>query len=677
MRLLRTFVLVVLPLSVALGTAHARLGAQARPHGVDLTAMETRVDPCTDFYQFACGQWRAKNPVKPDEPRWGRFNELDERNTQTLRQILDQASAAGPRDPETVKIGDYYASCMDESAIEAKGLTPLQPELDAIAAIGGKADLPKAIARLHGLGTNALFRFGSDQDLKDSTRVIADTDQGGIALPDRDYYLKDDERTVAIRKAFTEHVQKLFELMGHSPADAAAETRTVVEIQTELARGSLDRVKRREPSNIYHKMPIAEVQALTPSFDWKTYLAAVGAPSVTEMNVAVPDFLKAVEQLVASRPIADVKTYLTWQLVHANAFILPKKFADEDFRFYGTVLTGAKENRPRWKRCVQSVDADLGEALGKAYAKQTFGAEGKERTLKMVNAIERSLEKDINALDWMTDATRKQALAKLKEVTNKIGYPNQWRDYSALRIARGDALGNSVRSNAFEFKRQLDKIGKPVDRDEWLMTPPTVNAYYLPTQNNINFPAGILQPPFFDREADDASNFGAAGAVIGHELTHGFDDQGRQFDGKGNLRDWWSERDGKEFEQRASCIANQYGGYTAVGDVKLNGKLTLGENVADNGGLRLAYMALMETLAGKTAPKVDGYTPEQRFFLGWGQIWCENQTDEVARLMAATNPHSPGQYRVNGVVSNMPEFAKAFNCKADAPMAKGSACRVW
>lgn len=424
-------------------------------------------------------------------------------------------------------------------------------------------------------------------------------------------------------------------------------------------------------------MTVDEAVKLTPAFDMAVYLREVDAPPMTAVNVSEPEFLKAMDQIVAATPLDEVKTYLRWHLIHGNAHVLPKAFDDETFAFYGKTLTGAKEQRARWKRCVDAVDSDLGEALGKIYVERTFGTEGKERTLQMVKDIEAALGRDIDAISWMSDTTKEQARVKLRAVANKIGYPERWRDYSALKVVRGDALGNSQRSNAFEFARQLGKIGKPVDKSEWHMTPPTVNAYYNPLENNINFPAGILQPPFFNKAADDAVNYGAAGAVVGHELTHGFDDQGRRFDAEGNLRDWWTEADGKAFDERATCVADEYSGFTAVDDVKLNGRLTLGENVADNGGLRLGWMALMEAMKKAPLGEADGFTPEQRFFIGWAQMWCENRTDATARLHAQTNPHSPGRYRTNGVVSNFPEFLKAFGCQADAKMANQPMCRVW
>ncbi len=681
MRLFRTFVFIALPLALALGGARAtatRVFAQRAVPGFDPSALDRSVDPCTDFYQFACGGWMASNPIPSDQARWGRFNELEERNRETLRGILEKAAAPAPtRAPDVQRIGDYYASCMDEATIEKKGLDPLQPALRQLDAMQSKADVADELARLHTLGVNALFEFGSEQDFKDATQVIAIADQGGLGLPDRDYYLKPDSKSAETRQQYVAHVQKMFELTGEPTDRAASDAATVMRIETGLAKASLDRVARRTPTNIYHKMTREQLQALDPGFDWNRYLSGIAAPPISSLNVTVPDFFKAVNQMLTEVDLPAWRTYFKWHLLHASAEMLPARFVDENFNFYGRTLTGAKEIRPRWKRCVQFTDSDIGEALGKYYVEQTFGAEGKQRALQMVHAIEGALSADIKGLDWMSPATKQQALVKLQAVANKIGYPDKWRDYSALEIVRGDALGNSTRANAFEMRRQLNKIGKPVDRGEWEMTPPTVNAYYNPLRNDINFPAGILQPPFFDKNLDNAVNFGAIGAVIGHELTHGFDDQGRQFDAKGNLTDWWTPADAKQFEERTACLVKEYGSFVAVDDVKLNGELTLGENTADNGGLRLALMALLSTLGGKMPPSIDGFTPTQRFFLGWGQIWCQNRTDEVARVLAVTDPHSPGRYRVNGVVSNMPEFQKAFACKPDAKMVNRPMCRVW
>jgi endothelin-converting enzyme/putative endopeptidase len=666
---------LVLALAVAATIAPAQT---AKTPGFDMSAIDRTADPCTNFYQYACGSWMKSNPVPADRAIWGRFNELSERNRAVLRDILEKAAANDAhRSAVNQKIGDFYSACMDEQGIERKGISAIRPELDRISALADKQALTGEIVELHRRGVNALFGFGSIQDFKDSSQVIAQTDQGGIGLPDRDYYLRDDAKSVELRAQYVAHVQKMFELLGDAPAAAAVKAKTVMRIETELARGSLDAVARREPANVYHKLTSEELAKLTPSFAWPRYFSGVGAPPVRSLNVAVPEFFKRVETLIGGEPLENWKTYLTWHLVHASAPLLSSAFVNANFEFFGRTLTGAKQLRPRWKRCVDFTDNDLGEALGQEYVDRTFGAEGKQRTLKMVEALERALAQDIEQLDWMTPVTKQKALEKLHAITNKIGYPDKWRDYSSVKIVPGDAIGNDQRATEFEFRRQIAKIGQPVDLLEWQMTPPTVNAYYDPQVNNINFPAGILQPPFYDNHLDDAVNFGAIGAVIGHELTHGFDDEGRQFDAKGNLADWWSPKDAAEFEKRAACFVNEYSSFTAVGDVKLNGKLTLGENAADNGGLRIALMALTATLAGKDAPKVDGLTPEQRLFLGWGQIWCQNATEEALRLQASVNPHSPGRERVNGVVQNMPEFQKAFACKAGQPMVREPACRVW
>jgi putative endopeptidase len=644
-----------------------------RVPGFDVNALDQSVNACTDFYQFSCGGWLAKNPVPADRARWGRFDELSERNQATLRGILEKATSAADQ-----KIADYYTACMDEKGIEALGLKPVKPTLDRIAGLGGRADLAGEVARLHSQGVGVLFGFGARQDFKDATKVIAGLDQGGLGLPDRDYYLKDEPRFADVRKQYVPHVARMFELAGDGHETAQEAARHVLEIEIALARASLERVKRRDPANVDHMTKKAELLALTPGFGWDAYFAGVAAPPMAELNVTWPDFFKGLQAVVADTDLGALKSYLRWQTLRASAPLLPAAFVNENFAFYGKTLTGAKELRPRWKRCVQLVDAHLGEALGERYVEATFGAEGKARMSKMVAALEHALEKDIRELPWMTDATRKQAQVKLAAIANKIGYPDRYRDYRPVKVARNDALGNAERAETFEMRRQLAKIGQPVDRGEWLMTPPTVNAYYMAQQNNINFPAGILQPPFFERSMDDAVNFGAVGSVIGHELTHGFDDQGRKFAANGNLADWWTAEDAAEFEKRATCFADQYGAYTvAGGEVKLNGRLTLGENTADNGGVRIAYMALMDTLAGASVPLRDGFTPEQRLFLAWGQIWCQNETEESARLRAQTDSHSPGRYRVNGVVSNMPEFQKAFACAAGSPMVRENACRVW
>jgi len=651
---------------------------QTKTLGFNVSELDKSADPCVDFYQYACGGWMRANPLPADQSIWGRFEELDERNQLILRDILQEASKKNsPPGSNDQKIGDYYGSCMDEKSIEEKGASPLKPYLDSIAAIKSKKDLPNFLADWHGRGANLFFQFTSEPDFKNATQIIAATDQAGLGLPDRDYYLKDDAKSKELRDAYLKHVQKTFQLIGDSPEKALAKAETVMTIETELAKASLDRVSRRDPNKIYHKMSVAELAKLSPQFDWNRYITARKTVPIQSVNVYWPDFVKGANTVIGSSSLEDLKAYMTWHIVQLASPFMPKAFVDQNFAFYGRTLSGTEQIRPRWKRCVQYTDSDLGEALGIAYVDRTFGKEGKDRMLAMVHAIEKALRDDIGQLSWMTEETKKRAYEKLDAISNKIGYPEKWRDYSKLQINRGDALGNSLRANNFETNRKLAKIGKPLDKSEWEMTPPTVNAYYNPQQNNINFPAGILQPPFFDKSLDDAVNYGAIGAVIGHELTHGFDDEGRQFDAQGNLRDWWTEKDNAAFNERANCIAEQYSGYTVVDDVKLNGKLTLGENVADNGGVRLAYMALLDTLGGKQVAPVDGFTPEQRLFLGWGQIWCQNVRPEQSRVLAQIDPHSPSKERINGVVSNFPEFQKAFNCKAGQPMVRENACRVW
>jgi endothelin-converting enzyme/putative endopeptidase len=675
-RSILAFIFIALPVAAGLLWAQgASDGQAASASGLDLGSIDHRVEPCNDFYQFACGAWTANNPIPPDRSRWGRFDELSEHNNDVLHQILDRASTG--KDADTRKIGDYYASCMDEPGIEKKGRTPLDADLKLIAGLKDAAGLPQLLGSLHPMGVSAFFSFGAQPDFKDAKMVIATLDQSGLGLPDRDYYFRDDAKSVDIRKQYVEHVAAMLTLAGAPRTEAPREADTVMRIETALARASLDAVSLRDPVKVYHKMPTSELQGLSPHFNWTAYFKTAQAPAFQAINVSEPEFVRAVDQLIGTAPVEDLREYLTWHLVHTNAFILSADFVSENFRFYNATLRGAKENRARWRRCVSYVDGDLGEALGKAFVKDAFGAEAKADTLRMVHEIEAALEQDINTLSWMTDTTKAQALVKLRAVENKIGYPDRWRNYDALRIVRGDAHGNSARANIFEFRRQTGKIGHALDKSEWDMTPPTVNAYYEPLQNNINFPAGILQRPFYGAKSDAAVNYGGAGMVIGHELTHGFDDEGRQFDAHGNLNDWWTPEDAKAFEERSSCIADEYSGFTAVDDVKLNGKLTLGENTADNGGVRLALMAYLAATAGKAAPDLDGFTPEQRVFLGFAQVWCENRRPEYERLQAQTDPHAPGRYRVNGVVSNMPEFQKAFSCKPDAPMVRKNACRVW
>jgi len=650
----------------------------------DPSLVDKSADPCVDFYQYACGNWMKQNPIPPDQSRWGRFSELEEHNREVLRQILEDAEKPAPnRDAISQKIGDYYYACMNEAAIDAAGLKPIQPQLDRIAALRDKQQLAAEVARLQSIGAGAMFDFGSGQDFKNSNMVIAQFDQGGLGLPDRDYYLKTDARSVEIRQKYTAHVAKMFELAGESPRQAKLDADNILAIETALAKGSLDRVSRRDPVKVYHKMSVADLEKLGPAFQWRAFFRDTGAPQFTELNVATPEFVKALNAEIENVPLDQWKTYLRWHLLHSSAPLLPKPFVDANFDFYGRTMTGATVLRPRWKRCVDYVDRQLGEALGQKYVERAFPPDAKQRTLEMVHQIEKAMGESIQTLDWMTPATKQQALIKLHAITNKIGYPEKWRDYSSVAIRRDDPLGNSNRAALFESHRELNKIDKPVDRTEWDMTPPTVNAYYDPLMNNINFPAGILQPPFYDNHADDAVNYGGIGSVIGHELTHAFDDEGSQFDAQGNLRNWWTPADAKAFQERVACIAKQYSAFEPLPGVNINGQLTLGENTADNGGARIALRALHNAEASQ-APNassanrsIDNLTPEQRYFLSFGQIWCANERPEAVRLQVQTDPHSPPRYRVNGVVQNLQEFQKAWSCKAGQPMVSANACRVW
>jgi putative endopeptidase len=673
-------VLVVFTMLVSAMFAQDKSDA-AKPSGdvrFSVDMLDKSIDPCNDFYAYACSKWLAKNPIPSDRPSWGRFDELQQRGQYIVRDILEKAAVDRPgRTVNEQKIGDYYASCMDESAIEKAGTKPLQQDFDSIAAIKSKEELPKEIVRLHSEGADVLFGFDSGSDFKNASQIIAQVDQGGLGMPDRDYYFKDDPKSAELRKKYVEHVAKMFVLLGDDENKAAAEAKVVMEIETGLAKGALDQTSRRDPQKIYHKLTDQELAALSPAFNWTTYFEGVGAPRFDSLNVVEPDFIKNMQEVIGAHSLDEWKTYLRWHVEHDNVRVLPSAFVNENFDFFAKTMQGTKELRPRWKRCVSYANNDLGEVVGQIYVQQTFGAEGKERTLAMVGALEKSLGEDIKSVPWMGADTKAQALVKLQAITNRIGYPDKWRDYSTLQIVRGDALGNSQRANQNDLQRRLDKIGKPLDKRDWPYPPMTVNASYDPTQNNITFPAGILQPPFYDNQADDAMNFGAIGAVIGHELTHGFDDQGSQFDAEGNLRDWWTASDKKQFEERTGCIKDQYTNFVAVDDLKVNGKLTLGENVADNGGLRIAYMAMLSTFAGKEPASADGLSAEQRFFLGWANVWCQNRTDALSRMLVTIDPHSPSKYRVNGTVSNMPEFREAYHCAATAPMVNQNACRVW
>ena len=647
--------------------------------GFDTANLDKTCKPCDDFYQFAMGGWMKANPIPPEYPSWGSFAQLADKNQQHLKQILEEAASAkaAPGSNEQ-KIGDFYASCMDTSAIDAAGTKPIEPDLARIAEIKNVADLQAEAARLQERGANALFRFGSNQDAKDSSQVIGSAFQGGLGLPEREYYLKDDEKSKQLRDSYVKHVAKMFELLGDPVDKTAAETATVLKIETTLAGASMKNTDIRDPNKTYHKMMLAELKTLTPNFSWDAYFKSVGHPELKEINVGQPEFFKTLDAQLTATSQDDWKTYLRWHLVNGAAAGLSEKFVAEDFDFRGKTLTGAKEIQPRWKRCAQSTDRALGEALGQVYVQKYFPPEAKARALEMVRNLIAALHDDLQTLPWMGPDTRAQATAKLEAFAVKIGYTDKWRDYSALKIDRRSYAENQIRATLFEFSRRLDKIGKPVDRTEWGMTPPTVNAYNNSSMNEIVFPAGIMQPPFYDPKADDAVNYGGMGAVIGHEITHGFDDHGSQFDAKGNLKNWWSDEDLKNFKARAACVSDQFDSYVVDGDLHENGKLVLGESIADLGGLAISYAAYEKSLEGKPRPPdKDGFTAEQRFFLGWAQVWGANERLEFARLMANTNPHPLARFRANGPLSNLAIFAQAFGCKKGDVMVREQACKIW
>ena len=646
---------------------------------LDVPSMDKSIEPCVDFYQYSCGGWMAHNPIPPDQASWSVYGKVADENARYLWGILEEdAKPAASRTTVQQKIGDYFHACMDTAAIEARGAAPLRPLLKEIDALTSKKELAAFLAGEHPrtYGAGWLFGFGSTQDYGDATQVIAEADAGGLGMPDRDYYINDSARSKELRMKYLAHVRTMLELAGESKARAKADAATVMRIETALAKASLSRVERRNPYNLNHKMTVAALAKLTPSFNWQRYLHDSGAGNVKTLNVTQPKFFKAMEHAIANEPMPALKTYLRWHAVHARAPYLSNAFAVEDFNFYRKTLRGVKEMPPRWKQCVRYVDRDLGEALGQEFVSRTFTAETKAKTVDMTRRVETAMEQEIKALDWMTDATKQRALEKLHAVANKVGYPERWRDYAALAVARDDFAGNATRATVFESLRELAKIGKPVDRGEWGMTPPTVNAYYNPQMNDINFPAGVLQPPLYDPKLDDAPNYGNTGSTIGHELTHAFDDEGRQFDAQGNLKDWWTPADAKAFEERVQCVRDQYAEYTIVDDLKINSKLTSGEDVADLGGTLLAYLAWKDADPDDTK-EIDGLTPDQRFFIGFAQWACENQRDENLRANAITNPHSPGRYRINGIVSDLPQFQRAFKCGETAPMVRKKACRVW
>ena len=658
--------------------------AQTAPRGFNPANMcSTSCKACDDFYQYANGGWIAKTEIPPAFSSWSISSPMRENNIATLHQILEDAAknTAAPNGSNEQKIGSFYASCMDEAKIEAAGATPLAKEMAAIAALKSNKDLPAELAHLHRAGVSSVFGFGAQQDLKDSSSVIANTGQGGLSLPDRDFYLKEDAKSKSTRDAYVQHVTNMFKLLGDDADKAAAEAQTVMKIETQLAQLSLDRVARRDASKQYHKMPAADLKNVMVNFDWATYIKKLGAPAFSEINVAHPDFFKGVDQMLVSVPIDDWKIYLRWHVVHDAADALSAAFVNENFDFYNRTLNGTKENQPRWRRCVVATDQNLGEALGEFYVKKAFPPEAKARMKELVNNLIVALREDIPSLDWMSEPTRQAAIGKLNAFAVKIGYPDKWRDYSKLKIERTSYRDNLLRASEFARDRNLAKMGRPVDRTEWSMTPPTVNAYNNSLMNEIVFPAGILQPPYFDLTGDDALNYGAIGAVIGHEMSHGFDDQGRKFDLQGNLKDWWTEADAKNYTDRANCVEQQFSDFRVeeIG-MNQNGKLVLGESIGDLGGLKIAWLAFQKAMQGKPRPAdIDGFTPEQRFFLGWAQVWGRKQTPEAMRQQILTDPHPLGRFRVNGPLSNMPQFAEAFHCNVGDAMVRppDKRCQVW
>jgi endothelin-converting enzyme/putative endopeptidase len=653
---------------------------QSMPYSpsLDVTSLDRSTDPCVDFYKFSCGGWEKNNPIPADQAGWSVYAKLANENQQFLWGILEDDAKASNRTPVQQKVGDYFAACMNTSAIDALGDKPIEPELALIDALKTRAEILSALTRLHHEYEGSFF-FGSgtDQDAVDSSTIIVALEAGGLGLPDRDYYTKTDDKSAKIREQYSAYIQQLLSLAGESAQQSKADANATLKIETSLAMASLTRVERRDPHNTYHKETISELEKLTPSIDWPLYFKAQGAPDVSKLNVSQPAFMKAVEAELATEDVSGLRGYLRFHLLSAAAPYLAHPFEQASFDFNSKTLRGVPAMPPRWKTCTRAVDRNLGEALGQEFVRRTFSADTKAKTQLMTEQIEIALQHEIQNLDWMSPATKAEAVRKLHAIRNKIGYPEKWRDYTALELKPGDYFGDVQRAYRFEDARQWHKLGKPVDLNEWGMTPPTVNAYFNPQMNDINFPAGVLQPPLYDPKEDDAPNYGNTGATIGHELTHAFDDEGRQFDAKGNLRDWWTPEDAKGFEDRINCVRDQYAGYVIVDDIHINSKLTSGEDVADIGGTLLAYIAWKKQTEGQTLADADGFTPDQRFWVGMAQWACENQRPENQRVSALTNPHSPGYARINGVVSNMPEFQKAFNCKAGQPMVHTPTCRVW
>jgi putative endopeptidase len=651
-------------------------------HSLDLASLDTSVDPCADFYQYSCGGWQKSNPIPPDQTAWSVYGKLNQDTLNLLRSILEESAQPGHQgDALTRQVGDYYAACTDEATVEERGIAPLEPELHEIAGIHSPRELAPLVARLQLAiqGNSLLFGPSSTQDPDDSERQIAGLDQGGLGLPDRDYYTKEDDRARGVRERYVEHIERILLLLGDTGETARRNAQSIMGLETALAKASLTQVERRDPYKLKNKLKVAELAALAPRFDWHRYFEELHAPGVRIVNVTPGAFFREVDHLLATVPIATWRSYLRYHVANAYAPYLPARFVQENFEFYRRYLRGQKELQPRWRRCAQSMDFYLSDALGEVYVRKRFSAELKQSTAEMVRQIEEAMEERIRGLDWMSQPTKEQALQKLHGIRNKIGYPDTWRDYSSVRIVRDDALGNLKRVTQFETRRNLNKIGRPVDHGEWQISPMTVDAYYDDQMNDINFPAAVLQPPLYDPKMDDAPNYGDTGGTIGHELTHGFDDEGRQYDAQGNLRDWWTKADAGQFVERARCVQDQYAQYVIVDDVHINSQLTLGEDVADLGGEILAYAAWKAATRNKDLRPVDGLSPEQRFFIGFAQWDCSNTRPEELRVGALTDPHSPSRFRINGVVVNMPEFAHAFACKAGQAMVKpeGSICRVW
>jgi endothelin-converting enzyme/putative endopeptidase len=640
--------------------------------------MDRSIDPCVDFYQYACGGWIKNNPIPTDQASWSVYAKLANENQQFLWGILTEDAKATNRTPIQQKVGDYFAACMDTAAIDAQGDKPLQPELAQLDKLRTRPELVAAITTLdRDYPGTYFFNARTGQDAMDSSLVIAEVGAGGLGLPDRDYYTKDDAKSVKIREQYLAYIEQLLTLSGTPTEQAKTDAHAILRIEAALAKASLTRVQRRDPHATYHMMSVDDLDRLTPAIDWAAFFKAHDAAGVKKVNVSQPDFMKALQTELATEPVNELRVYLQFHLLTATAQYLAQPYAQASFDFYSKILRGVPAMPPRWKTCTRGVDRNLGEALGQEFVRRTFSSDTKAKTQVMTEQIETAMQHEIENLDWMSPATKQEALRKLHAIRNKIGYPDHWRDYSALEVKPDDYFGNTIRATRFEGQREWHKLGKPVDLNEWGMTPPTVNAYFNPQMNDINFPAGVLQPPLYDPKLDDAPNYGNTGATIGHELTHAFDDEGRQFDAKGNLRDWWTESDAKGFEDRINCVRDQYAHFVIVDDVHINSKLTSGEDVADLGGTLLAYIAWKKQTENEKLGNVDGFTPDQRFFVGMAQWACENQRPENERVSAITDPHSPGFARINGVVSNMPQFQQAFSCKVGQPMVHTPTCKVW